>query len=159
MQAWCPSRSCPPTTRQSGAFQETAGGSSPVQRWMQDDQISRILMILTCIKGNSSGWPMNRRKPGFVEKTVDSLILGEISFLLNHYKFGWLHKMISPVKVAIDHNLEAFLLPWSHHPIILLHRACSTLFWRNINNTEVSPPATLEGGGCRWNSHSKPAVG
>ena len=77
-------------------------------------------MILTCIKGNSSGWPMNRRKPGFVEKTVDSLILGEISFFLSHYNFGWLHKMISPVKVAIDHNLESFFLPWSHHPIILL---------------------------------------
>ena len=93
MQAWCPSRSCPPTTRQSGAFQETEGGSSPVQRWIQDDQISRILMILTCIKGNSSDWPMNRRKPGFVEKTVDSLILIEISFFLKHYKIGRLHHL------------------------------------------------------------------
>ena len=128
MQAWCPSRSCPPTTQQSGAFQETVGGSSPVQRWMQDDQISRILMILTCIKGNSSGWPMNRRKPGFVEKTVDSLILGEISFFLKLYKFGRQHKMTSPVKVAVEHNLEAFLFSWPCQPIFLLHRACSTLF-------------------------------
>ena len=30
-QAWCPSRSCPPTTQQSGAFQETVGRSSPEQ--------------------------------------------------------------------------------------------------------------------------------
>ena len=101
-----------------------------MQRWMQDDQISRILMILTCIKGNSSGWPMNRRKPGFVEKTVDSLILGEISFFLKHLKFGMLHRMTSPVKVAVEHNLEAFLFSWPCQPIFLLHRACSTLFWR-----------------------------
>ena len=108
-----------------------------MQRWMQDDQFSRILMILTCIKGNSSGWPMNRRKPGFVEKTVDSLILGEISFSLKLYKVGRLHKMTSPVKVAIDHNLEAFLFSWSHHPVILLHRARSTLFWRQQISTTL----------------------
>ena len=59
-------------------------------------------------KGNSHGWPRNKRKPEDSEKTVESLILWD------HWRFlsFWIGSKRSPVRILVNNDLKSTLYPW-----------------------------------------------
>ena len=105
LQCWCGSRSIPPCA----LFQETLECVGPDQLFFPP---KNCMWYVTCIIGNSLGWPRKRRNPPFFVKTVPSLILkpkhetDEVTIIVGLNKYN----CISTILYQSLHNWTTFTL-------------------------------------------------